>query len=247
MPFIPAGYPDLKTTTALLPALEAGGANAIEIGFPFSDPVADGPTIQAAFTSALAHKVKVADVFAAIAKARANVSIPLVGMVSYSIVFRYGLDRFLADARTAGVNGLILPDVPPPESQPICGKIRAAGLDTVLLVSPTTSPQRRQEIAALCSGFVYYLSITGITGARDTLPPDIEQNVRQLRAVSQVPVCVGFGVSKPEHLAQLAGFADGAIVGSALVRKIKESEESGPIGTAEALRTWCQSLLKLVR
>ncbi len=196
MPFIPAGYPNLETTQAILPALEAGGANLIEIGIPFSDPVADGPTIQAAFATALAKGLRVADIFKAIAAARAMVSIPLVAMVSYSIVFRYGVDRFLNDAREAGFDGLIVPDLPPPEAQSVCGKVRAAGLDTVLLIAPTTASDRRKEIADLCSGFVYYLSVAGITGARDSLPADLKENVRRIKQISHVPVCVGFGVSR---------------------------------------------------
>ena len=139
-----------------MPALEAGGASAVEMGIPFSDPIADGPTIQEAFNTALANKVKVADVFAAVAAVRRQFSLPLISMVSYSIVFRYGLERFVGDARAAGFGGLILPDVPPPEAQAVCAKVRAGGLDTILLVPPPPSAERRREIAALCSGFVYY-------------------------------------------------------------------------------------------
>jgi tryptophan synthase alpha chain len=154
LPFISAGYPDLPTTQALLPALERAGASAIEIGIPFSDSIADGPTIQEAFAYTLAKKTKLKDIFATIKAACPHVSIPLLAMVSYSIVFRYGLDRFLTDATTAGINGPILPDVPPPEAQSVCTKVQSAGLDTVLLISPTTAPDRRKEIADLCSGFV---------------------------------------------------------------------------------------------
>lgn len=242
MPFIPAGYPDLPTTQAMLPALERAGASAIEIGIPFSDPIADGPTIQEAFVAALAKKLKVADIFAAIRQVRPLVGIPLVAMVSYSIVFRYGVDRFTADAKAAGFDGLILPDLPPPEAQEICGRVQAGGLDTVLLVSPTTAPERRAEIARLCSGFVYYLSVSGITGERDKLPADLEANVRQLRTVSSVPVCVGFGISKPEHVRQLAPVADGAIVGSAFVRRMKQHESEGPQAIAEAAAAYCREL-----
>jgi tryptophan synthase alpha chain len=243
MPFIPAGYPDLKTTKALLPAIEEAGAACIEVGIPFSDPIADGPTIQAAFTAALAKKLKLADVFAAIREARSSVSIPLISMVSYSLVFRYGPARFFADAKAAGLDGMILPDLPPPEARPICEQVRAAGLDTTLLVAPTTPADRRREIAGLCTGFVYYLSLSGITGERDRLPPDLADNVRQLREVSKVPVCVGFGISRPEHMAQLAGLADGAIVGSAVVRRIKEHEGAEPAAISRAVRGYCQELL----
>jgi tryptophan synthase alpha chain len=247
MPFIPAGYPDLATTAAVLPALAAAGASLIEVGIPFSDPIADGPTIQEAFTLALAKKLRVADVFATIGQVRPTVSIPLIAMLSYSIVFRYGLDRFLADASAAGFDGLIIPDLPPPEAAPICAKIRSAGLDTILLVAPTTAPDRRQEIVRLCSGFVYYLSVSGITGARDRLPEDLAANVKQLRALSDVPVCVGFGISKAEHVADLAPIADGAIVGSAFVKRIKEHEGEAPSAIAAAVASYCRQLLSHVR
>ena len=243
MPFIPAGYPDLATTEAALPAMEAAGANLIEVGFPFSDPIADGPTIQESFTVALAKKLKIADVFESVARARPRVSIPLVPMVSYSIVFRYGVDRFVSLAKQAGFDGLILPDLPPPEAQAICGRVQAGGLDTILLVAPTTAPQRRAEIAALSSGFIYYLSVSGITGARDQLPADLAQNVRQLKGVTDRPVCVGFGISRPDHVAQLRGIADGAIVGSALVKRMKGRLNDGAPALADEAAALTRELL----
>jgi tryptophan synthase alpha chain len=244
MPFVPAGYPDLETTAAVLPALEEAGANLIEVGIPFSDPVADGPTIQQAFTEALAKKLKVADVFRTIASVRPRVRIPMVAMLSYSIVFRHGVERFVNDAKAAGFDGLIVPDLPPPEAQAVTAVIRAGGLDTILLVAPTTAPARRAEIAALCSGFVYYLSVSGITGERDKLPDDLARNVPELRQLSAVPVCVGFGISKPEHVAQLAGVADGAIVGSAIVKVMKEHAGQGSTAIAAAVARYCRDLLR---
>lgn len=243
MPFIPAGYPDLATTSALLPALQAGGANLIEVGFPFSDPIADGPTIQAAFTEALKKKLKVSDILSTVASTRAKVTVPLLAMVSYSIVFRYGPERFFANAKAAGFDGLILPDLPPPEAAKTCEKVWAAGLDTVLLVAPTTSPARRQEIADLSSGFVYYLSVSGITGERDALPPDLIANLTELRKMTSTPVCVGFGISKPSHIKQLSGFADGAIVGSAVVKKMTERLSDGANAIAESAGTYTKHLL----
>jgi len=243
MPFIPAGYPDLTTTTAILPELEKAGASLIEIGFPFSDPIADGPTIQAAFTYALARKVRVKDVLAAVAQARKSMTIPMVAMLSYSIVFRYGQERFFTELRTSGFDGIIIPDLPPPEAQSVCAKVRAAGLDTVLLVSPTTTAQRRKEIADLCSGFVYYMSLSGITGERAELPADITTNVRDLKSLTPIPVCVGFGISKPQHVAQLRHIADGAIVGSAFVRKITEHMNESPAQIAQAASAYCRELL----
>ncbi len=247
MPFVPAGYPNLEATAALLPAIEAGGASLIEIGIPFSDPIADGPTIQAAFTDALKKKLKVVDVFRTIAQTRGKISIPLVAMVSYSIVFRYGLERFLADAKTSGFDGLILPDLPPPEAQLVCQTVRAAGLETILLVAPSSSPQRRKEIADLCSGFVYYLSVSGITGERDRLPADLPGNVGELKRLTDRPVCVGFGIHKAEQVAELAKVADGAIVGSAIVSVMRQHLNEGPRAIAAAVEKYCRELLRLAR
>lgn len=247
MPFIAAGYPDLATTAAVLPALESAGANLIEIGIPFSDPIADGPTIQAAFTEALAKKLKVVDIFGTIAEVRPKVSIPLVAMISYSIVFRYGLERFLQDAKTAGFDGLILPDLPPPEAHRVCDAVRAAGLDTILLVAPSTSPQRRKEIARLSSGFVYYLSVAGITGERDRLPADLAANLAEIKSYTDRPVCVGFGIHKAEQVAELGQIADGAIVGSAIVKRMKPLTGESPDEIARRVEDYCRELLRLVR
>ncbi|HEY7087084.1 MAG TPA: tryptophan synthase subunit alpha [Tepidisphaeraceae bacterium] len=247
MPFVPAGYPDLETTAATIEAMAQAGANIIEVGIPFSDPIADGPVVQEAFTAALSKKLRLADMFRTIGNVRPKVSIPLVAMVSYSVVFRYGLARFLTNAKMSGFDGLILPDLPPPEAQQVCAQVRSAGLDTTLLVAPTTAPQRRAEIASLCSGFVYYLSISGITGERQQLPADLKENVEQLKRVSNVPVCVGFGIHKPEHVQQLAEVADGAIVGSAVVRRMKQHESQGPRMIADAVGGYCRELLTLVR
>ena len=247
MPFIASGFPDLASTAAALPALEAGGASMVEIGFPFSDPIADGPTIQAAFTEALAKKIRIADTFRTVASVRSIVSIPFVAMLSYSIVFRYGVEKFVKDAKSAGFDGLILPDLPPPEAQNVCDVIRSGGLDTILLVAPTTTRLRRKEILGLCSGFAYYLSVSGITGERDQLPVDVTSNVRALRELSDTPVCVGFGIHRAEQVAQLAGVADGAIVGSAFVKRMREAAPGGAKAVAQVAESYCRELLRLVR
>jgi len=243
MPFIPAGYPDLPTTAACIVALEQSGATLIEIGFPFSDPIADGPTIQESFTEALKKHLKVADIFAMVRQVRKTVSLPLVAMVSYSIVFRYGVQRFAADAKAAGFDGLILPDLPPPEAQKICQTIWAAGLETILLVAPTTSPARRMEIVKLCTGFVYYLSVSGITGERTQLPADLAANVTELKMTTDVPVCVGFGISTAAHVSQLSQIADGAIVGSAMVKRMKQHLGEGADSIAKVVGEYCRVLL----
>ena len=244
VPFLAGGFPTLAAMRAAIGQLEDAGASVIEIGFPFSDPIADGPVIQAAFTVALAAGVRTDDVFAA--SAASPPRCPRVGMVSYSIVYRYGLDRFLAAAKSAGMSGLILPDLPPPQAEEVCGRVRAVGLDTILLVAPSTTSQRRREIVRLCSGFVYYLSVSGITGERDALPADLRDNIAALRDLTDVPICVGFGIHKPQHLRQLAGVAEGAIVGTALVRRMGEAAArpgAEPASIAKAAGDFCRELL----
>ena len=248
VPFLPAGYPNTATTVACLKELEQSGATVIEIGFPFSDPIADGPVIQEAFTVALAAKIKVADVFRAAAEARKAIKTPLVAMVSYSIVFKYGVEKFSKDARAAGFDGLIIPDLPPPEAQRVTGLVRQAGLDTILLVAPTTAPQRRAEIAGLSSGFVYYLSVSGITGEREQAAGGSRrQRSASLKSLTKVPVCVGFGIHQSQHLKQLAEVADGAIVGTAYVRRIKQILDKSPAEIAKVVGQYTRELLADVR
>ena len=247
LPFIPAGYPDLEATARTLVAVAAAGADAIEVGFPFSDPVADGPTVQEAYHAALQKGLKIRQVLDAARGCRDQIlapdgrRVPLVSMVSYSVMYRYGPARFAADLKAAGFDGLILPDLPPPEAHRVAATVRDAGLDTVLLVSPTTPPGRRDTIVELCSGFVYYLAVSGITGARDVLPDDLARNVQDLKGRTDLPVCVGFGISRPEHLRQLTGVADGAIVGSALVRRMTVALPQGA-AVADAAAMLCREL-----
>jgi tryptophan synthase alpha chain len=247
VPFLPAGFPDLQTTSVTLAAVDAAGPVAIEIGFPFSDPIADGPVIQQSFTAALNRKLKVHDILQMVRDTSPRISSPLLAMLSYSIIFRYGPERFFADARSAGFAGVIVPDLPPPEANNTCRQIRAAGLDTILLIAPTTTPARRREIADLCSGFVYYLSISGITGARAELPPDLTSNVRQIKGLTDLPVCVGFGISKPQHLSALANIADGAVVGSAIVGRMIDSASAGPAAIADIIGKYCRELVAAAR
>ena len=244
MPFIPGGYPTLDGTAATIPALQNAGATLLEVGFPFSDPIADGPTIQAAFTEVLARKLKVADVFAVVRRARsAGATLPLVAMVSYSIVYRYGVDRFFGEARSAGFDGMILPDLPPPEAQAVCERAWAADLDTCLLVAPSTPARRRADIAALSTGFVYYLSVAGVTGARDALPPDLADHLAELKQLTDRPVCVGFGLHTAAQVEQLRPMADGAIVGSAFVKRMGAAADGGPVAVADAAAAYCRELL----
>ena len=242
VPFVPAGYPTLAATAAALAAVASPGvADVVEVGLPFSDPIADGPTIQAAFHYALTRGLKVADVLGAVASVRGDLAAPLVSMVSYSIMFRYGPARFVADLKAAGFSGLILPDLPPPEAQAVVDAVRGGGLDTVLLIAPTTPPRRREQIVRLCSGFVYYLSVSGTTGERDAVPADVAENVRAIKGMTDVPVCVGFGIGRPSHVASLRGIADGAIVGSALVKRMATAGDDAP-AVARAAADFCREL-----
>jgi tryptophan synthase alpha chain len=221
MPFITAGDPDLRTTQSLLTELSSRGVDLIEVGFPYSDPIADGPVIQASYTRALGKKICTPAIFDAVAALKGKTA-PLVAMVSYAIVFRAGPQQFLARAHAAGFAGLIVPDLPGDEAAELFAQTRAAGLDLIQLVAPTTPPERAREILKHCSGFVYCIAVAGTTGARDTIAPELLNQLRWLRGETNLPLCVGFGISQPEHLAPLKGLADGAIVGSAIVRRLQD-------------------------
>ncbi len=241
VPFIPAGYGGLDATRAALPALAKAGASVIEVGIPFSDPIADGPTIQAAYHDALQGGVTLEGCLEAIGET--TVDCPMLAMVSYSVVRRRGDAAFCERAKAAGLSGLLIPDLPPPEAERFCEIVKAAGLDPVLLVAPTTPPARRDVIGRLAGGFVYYLSVAGITGQRDALPPDLASGVEDMKGRTELPVCVGFGIGKAEHLRQLRGVADGAIVGSAFVRAMGEAMRYGPVAIAAACGTLARELL----
>jgi tryptophan synthase alpha chain len=247
VPFVPAGDPDLDTTARLLPALASAGAGLIEIGFPFSDPIADGPVIQAAYTRALNRGVKLDQIFGTIGRTSrdpALAKVPLVGMVSYSLIFRRRPDRFLDQAKSAGFSGLIIPDLPPEEAGPLCGLAASRDMKSILLVTPTTPRDRAARIAKLSTGFLYCVSVTGITGERDKLPPELLDQLRWLRTQTTLPLCVGFGVSRPEHIAMLRDAVDGVIVGSAIVRLLDQIGER----PAETVNTNIEKLVReLVR
>ncbi len=225
MPFFTAGDPDLAATVSLIRAADAAGAAVCEVGFPFSDPVADGPTIQASMQRALDGGTDVAGVFAAVRSVRPEVKLGLVAMVSYSIVHRWGLERFVAEAADAGFDGFIFPDLSLEASQPARAAVKAAGLTLSLLVAPTTPLARAQQIAAACSGFVYVVARAGITGARAELPPELTTRLTALREVTDLPLAVGFGVSKPAHVREVVAVADAAIVASALIDRMQGASD----------------------
>jgi tryptophan synthase alpha chain len=224
IPFFAAGDPDIATTGALIRGAAEAGADLIEIGIPFSDPIADGPVIQAAFYRALDKGFKVAQAFEMVKSLRAaGLATPLVCMVSYSLVYKRGLDIFLKQTKDAGFDGLIIPDLPAGYEGDASEKAAAAGLDLVFLIAPTTPHERRDTIAARSRGFIYYISVAGITGARAALPEDLEENVRDIQRRTATPVCVGFGIARADQAQAVAAVANGVIVGSALVRKVDEA------------------------
>ena len=245
MPFIPAGYGGLEATRAALAGLAKAGASVIEVGIPFSDPIADGPTIQAAYHETLQSGVTLDGCLDAIGETK--IDAPMLAMVSYSVVRRRGDRAFCERAKAVGLTGLLCPDLPPPEAERFCETAKASGLDPVLLVAPTTPAARRDAIGKLAGGFVYYLSVAGITGQRDALPPDLAAGVADMKGRTDLPVCVGFGISKAEHLRQLAGVADGAIVGSAFVRAVEAAKQYGPVAVAAACEEMARELLATVR
>jgi tryptophan synthase alpha chain len=225
MPFVTAGDPDLSTTAMLINELVNRGAHLVEVGIPYSDPIADGPVIAASYHRALEHGVKVAHIFQTLRTLRAEGSArindtPMVSMVSYAIIHRLGVERYLNDAATAGLDGLIVPDLPVEESTGLMEKAARRNLKLIQLITPTTPRDRAIRIAHSTTGFVYYVSVAGITGERKSLPSELVETVGWLRTQTDLPICIGFGISGPDQVRQLASVADGLIIGSAIVRRL---------------------------
>jgi tryptophan synthase alpha chain len=226
MPFVTAGDPDLGGSARLIVELARRGASLIEIGFPYSDPIADGPVIQASYTRALARGVRVDNIFASIRELTGALPIteqdtPLVAMISYTLVHRRGPQAFLTQAQAAGLSGVIVPDLPVEEADELAGLAAARQFKLIQLVTPTTPRDRAMRIVRSSTGFLYYVSVAGITGERDRLPEELVGQLRWLRGQTDLPICVGFGISKPEQVKMLREVADGVIVGSALVRRLE--------------------------
>lgn len=225
MPFVTAGDPDLDFTAAVLKEVVGRGASLCEVGIPYSDPIADGPVIQASYTRALNAKIKLSGILDMLGKTCPGLGAPAVTMVSYAIIYRHGIERYCDDVASRGVAGLIVPDLPVEESPTLAKVCGERGLSLIQLVTPTTPRDRALRICETSTGFVYYVSIAGITGERTELPPDLVDNVGWLRTQTDLPICIGFGVSKPEHVKLLAPVADGLIVGSAIVKRVAEASE----------------------
>ena len=220
MPFVTAGDPDLRFTADVLKEVVGRGCHLCEVGIPYSDPIADGPVIQASYTRALAHKIKLADILETLGGVAPQVKAPLVTMVSYAIVYRHGLEKYVEDVHEHGLAGLIVPDLPVEESKQLADICSRRDVSLIQLVTPTTPRERAVRIAETSTGFLYYVSVAGITGERTKLPADLVDNVGWLRTQTDLPICIGFGISAADVVKLLAPVAVGRIVGSAIVRRI---------------------------
>lgn len=220
--FITAGDPSLKKTEELIYAFEKEGVDLIELGVPFSDPLADGPVIQASSMRALTHHTNLAQILALVKRVRRKSRVPLLFMSYLNPIQSYGIDRFARDAKAAGLDGVIIPDLPPDEGKAIAKSVNGKNVHLVYLLAPTSTPARQERVVKASRGFVYYVSITGVTGVQRDLPPLVKANILSAKRRTKLPVCVGFGVSNPEQARSVAKAADGVIIGSAVVRALNE-------------------------
>ena len=223
IPFITAGYPKLESTVELISALENGGADLIEIGIPFSDPMADGPTIQRASGRALKKKTNLTSILRLVREIRKKSEIPIALMSYFNPIFNYGAKKFVKTAKAAGVDGVIIPDLPPEEATELLKVAKKNNFNCVFLLAPTSTAKRIRLVLKKSSGFIYYVSLTGVTGARRRLPAQVVSQVRKIKRASKKPVCVGFGISSEKQVRAIASVSDGVILGSAVIRVIEKN------------------------
>lgn len=243
--FVTAGDPDLATTGEVLRALEGGGADCIEVGIPFSDPTADGPTIQRSSERALKNGVSLSQIFRLIRDFRQSSELPVILFGYFNPIFRYGVKNFCREAARAGADGVLCVDLPPEESAELKRWTDAEGLDLIYLLSPTSDPNRLRLVARQNGrGFVYYVSVTGVTGARRSLDGRLRSQVARVRRATSLPVAVGFGISTPKQAARIAAFADAAVVGSALVEKIEKARAAHKARCAGAFVAQLKAAMK---
>ena len=249
MPFIAAGDPSLDVTARILRTIQdRGAADLVELGVPYSDPIADGPVIQASYQRALAAGVTPQAILDRVARLRQEgLTIPVCLMVAYALVLRPGVEEFAKRAAIAGVDGLIVPDLPADEAEPLGRALKARDLSHILLIAPTTSAARRRTIVTHATGFIYCISVKGITGERAALPEQLSDYVKGIKKIAKVPVCVGFGLSRPEHVAAVAEVADGAIVGSAIVHRVADHAGDPPEEIARVVADFCAELAAPLR
>jgi tryptophan synthase alpha chain len=240
--YVTAGDPDIERTGDILTALDRAGADVLEVGVPFSDPLADGPVIQRATERALASGTTLATVLDLLGRVRSGIKAPIVIFSYANPILRMGAETFADRARAAGVDGVLVLDLPIEEADEFRSLMVSRGIDTILLLSPTTTDERLRKAAALGSGFLYAISRLGVTGARDRIADGAEEMVRRIRAVSPLPIALGFGISKPEHVRDVGRWADAAVVGSALVNVIADAGRSPELTTrVEEYVRWLKS------
>ncbi len=240
IPFITAGDPDLETTAKALQVLDDNGADAIELGVPYSDPLADGPVIQAAATRALQHGTRLDDVLEMVAKVSPNLRSPIILFTYYNPILYRGIENFLQQIKSAGVQGLVVPDLPLEEADSLIQPANKLGIELTLLVAPTSPKSRIEAIAKQSQGFIYLVSVTGVTGVRDGLEKRAKELLQELRSVTEKPIGIGFGISTPEHARQVKEWgADAAIVGSAFVKRLADGT---PEQGLESIGQFCKSL-----
>ncbi|MEB3161146.1 MAG: tryptophan synthase subunit alpha [Synechocystis sp.] len=245
IPFLTAGDPDLATTAQALRVLDQAGADLIELGVPYSDPLADGPVIQAAATRALQKGVKLDDVLTVVREVRAEIKAPIILFTYYNPIFYQGVEAFLDKVKAAGVQGLVVPDLPLEESETLLNAAADRQLELILLIAPTSSPERIEAIAKQSQGFIYLVSVTGVTGVRTQVGNRVEELLQRIRQVTDKPIGVGFGISQAEQARQVKAWgADGVIVGSAIVKRL--AEQSPPDGL-KAIESFCRELKAAIR
>lgn len=241
--YLVAGDPDLKATARQIEVMAQAGADIIEVGIPFSDPSADGPVIQRASARALSQGTQLAAVLQVVSEVRQRVTIPLIFMSYYNPILQYGLTRFCQDAAQAGVDGVIIPDLPVEEAGPLAAVASTKGLAVIPLAAPTSTKQRLAKIASLAQGFIYCVTVTGITGTKQVVTGEIAGLARQIKEFTELPVVAGFGIATPEQAAAVAQHCDGVVVGSALVRLIEELGENSPQAVADLTRQLKEALV----
>ncbi len=235
IPFLTAGDPDIETTVDIIESADEAGADIIELGFPFSDPVADGPTIQASYSKVLGKGQKNEDVFRMVEKIRQKSSIPIVAMISYSLVFKMGFENFINRAVSSGIDGATIPDLPAEEAEKFVPDCDRHNFSLISFTTPGTSFRRREKLLSMGRGFVYYIAVRGITGQRASMPEDLNDNIEQIKKQTALPVSVGFGISNPTQAQAVAEVADGVIVGSAIMSRITDSVKNGKNPVNETL------------
>jgi tryptophan synthase alpha chain len=243
--YLTAGYPSLELTEKIIEAIEESGGDLLELGVPFSDPIADGPTIQRSSAHALEHGTSLAAILKLVGRVRKSVKMPIVLFSAYNPFQKYGLEKLVEEASRVGVDGFLSPDLPPEEAKEFKGLCKRNNLKLVFLIAPTTTAERKKLIARESSGFIYYIAAKGVTGARDTVSEDLGRQVREIKRYSDKPVAVGFGISKAEHVEMVADVADGVIVGSAIINLI--GSKKGRLAIEGAVRRFIKKLKKPIK